>query len=370
MKILVTGAHGFIGKNLVCRLKNEGFGDIYEYTRESSAEDLKRYTSDCSFVFHIAGVNRPKDVSEFTGGNVSLTNELLAGLEDSGNKAPVLITSSIQAGIDNPYGVSKRSAEEAVYEHGIKNGTSVFIYRMPNVFGKWSRPDYNSAVATFCHNTARHLPITVNDRNHAMELVYVDDVVGEFIEDLKIDEMRQNEWMPLGCPIYSTSLGNVADIITSFGDMRNTLEVPDMSDPLTSKLYSTYLSFLPESDFSYPLLMHEDARGSFTEFIRTPDRGQFSVNISHPGITKGQHWHDSKNEKYLVVKGHGLIRFRKIGEELITDYHVSGEKLEAVDIPTGYTHCIINEGNEDMVTLMWANEVFDPEHPDTYREEV
>ncbi len=372
MKILVTGAGGFIGKNLVCRLRNKGFEDIFEYTRQSTEEDLKRYCAGCDFVFHLAGVNRPKEESEFEAGNAGLTRRLLSCLEEAGNTVPVVLSSSTQAESENAYGSSKRGAEEAVRAYGERNGIRVYIYRLPNVFGKWSRPEYNSAVATFCYQVARDLPIRVNDPEHPMKLVYIDDLTEEFA---KLPEHPERETGPDGIvvpgfPVYETKLGRIAETIQSFGKQRETYGVPQLSDALTSKLYSTYLSFLPRDGFSYPLKMNCDERGSFTEFIRTPDRGQVSVNVARPGITKGQHWHDSKNEKFLVVQGKGLIRFRKVGETEIIDYHVSGEKLEAVEIPTGYTHCIINEGDTDLITVMWASEAFDPEKPDTYHEEV
>ncbi len=379
MKILVTGAHGFIGRNLIMRLRNRGYTDIYEYVRGSSDEELKTFCSDAGFVFHLAGVNRPESEEEFWSGNRDLTKKLTDMLEQAGNCCPVIVSSSTQAeqaDKGNIYGASKKSAEETVYEYSQRTGAQVIIYRMPNVFGKWSRPNYNSAVATFCHNIARGLPITINDPEHTMHLAYIDDVVEEFTEDMEIllnggtvyGSGEKNT--ALRCPIYDSKLGYIAETIESFPLMRESLEIPKLIDPLISKLYSTYLSFLPEDGFAYRLNMKTDNRGSFTEFIRTPDRGQVSVNVSHPGIVKGQHWHDSKNEKFLVVQGRGLIRFRKIGEERIIDYHVSGDELTVVDIPTGYVHCIINEGDTDMVTIMWANESYDPERPDTYREEV
>ncbi len=379
MKILVTGAHGFIGKNLIMRLRNMGYDDISEYVRGSSDEELRAYCNAADFVFHLAGVNRPESEAEYWDGNRDLTTGLIGMLKETGRQIPVVISSSIQAGQSgegNVYGASKKSAEEAVYSYGADTGAKVMIYRLPNVFGKWSRPDYNSAVATFCHNIARGLPIKVNDPDRLMHLVYIDDVVEEFIEDMESmlkgesPEGCGKEYTAVRCPVYDIRLGYIAETIESFPHMRYSLEIPKLADPLISKLYSTYLSFLPEDGFSYKLNMKKDNRGSFTEFIRTADRGQVSVNVSHPGIVKGQHWHDSKNEKFLVVQGKGLIRFRKIGEEKTIDYHVSGEELTVVDIPTGYVHCIINEGDTDMVTIMWANETFDPERPDTYREEV
>ncbi len=384
MKILVTGARGFIGKNLVRRLLNAGYDDILEYVRESTEEELRRYCEEAEFVFHLAGVNRPESTQEFWDGNAGLTGKLVDFLEEAGNDCPLIVTSSTQAESEdeaNIYAASKRGAESAAFQHGKKTGSRVLIYRMPNVFGKWSRPNYNSAVATFCHNTARGLPITVNDPEHMMHLVYIDDLMSELVEDMEMltgaggrepgDIPGAGEpYASLRCAVYHAELGYIAETISGFPKLRESLGVPELSDAFVSKLYSTYLSFLPEDGFSYRLKMNKDDRGSFTEFIRTPDRGQVSVNITHPGIAKGNHWHDSKNEKFLVVKGEGLIRFRKIGEDDIIEYYVNGDELTAVDIPTGYTHSIINKGDTDMVTLMWASEAFDPEHPDTYYEDV
>ncbi len=372
MKILVTGAGGFIGKNLVCNLRSRGYKEVFEYTRNSSAEDLERFIGECDFVFHLAGVNRPLREEEFDEGNAQLTRRLTQKLKGRERAVPLLLTSSVQAGLDNRYGISKRAAEEAVFEYGRVNNAPVYVYRLPGVFGKWSRSDYNTVVATFCHRTARGEGVRVDDPERLLRLVYIDDVVEMFMRCLEAERAPENgkfAEIPEEL-IHEVTLGDLKDIITSFRKTRENLSVPDMSDRLVSRLYSTYLSFLPEDGFSYPLLTHSDARGSFTEFIRTEDRGQFSVNVAHPGIAKGQHWHNSKNEKFLVVRGEALIRFRKIGTSHITDYHVSGEKLEVVDIPTGYTHCIINVGSEDLVTLMWASEPFNPDRPDTYYEEV
>ncbi len=365
MKILVTGAKGFVGKNLCETLKRiDGF-DVMEYDIDTEKSLLKEYCSKCEFVCHLAGVNRPEKTEDFMNGNFGFTSELLDELKKNGNKSPLLITSSIQAALDNPYGVSKKAGEDLVFEYGREAGVEVFVYRMPNVFGKWSRPNYNSAVATFCHNIARDLPITVNDPNHDMNLVYVDDVVAEIINAIngkanKVDDFCSVE------PVYHVKLGYIADLIKSFKNSREERAIPDMSDGFTKALYSTYLSFLPEDKFSYPLKMNVDNRGSFTEIIRTFDRGQTSVNISKPGITKGNHWHHTKNEKFLVVYGKGVIRFRKIGEDKVIEYFVDGDNLEVVDIPTGYTHNIENLGDTDMVTIMWCNEPFDPDKPDTY----
>lgn len=369
MKILVTGAKGFIGKNLIAQLKNQGFLEIFEYDKDTLFSELDEFTRQCDFVFHLAGVNRPIDTREFMEGNFGFTSDLLDLLKKHDNKAPVLITSSIQAKLDNPYGQSKKAGEDLLFAYGQETGAKVLAYRLPNVFGKWCRPHYNSAVATFCHNIAHDLPIQVNDPNVVMNLVYIDDVIQEFMHALKGHEKREGNF----CYIKTThtvKLGEIADLIFSFKESREKRSIPDMSDPFTKKLYSTYLSYLPKNQFSYPLKMNIDHRGSFTEFIKTADRGQVSINISKPGITKGNHWHHTKNEKFLVVSGKGIIKFRRIDSDEVIEYQVSGEQLEVIDIPTGYTHNIINTGNENMVTVMWANEAFDPEKPDTYFLEV
>lgn len=369
MKILVTGAYGFIGKNLIAELKNRGYDDIYEYDLDCDEKALDEYTKDCEFVFHLAGVNRPKDTKEFMEGNFGFTSVLLDKLKQNDNKATVLITSSIQALLDNPYGISKKAGEELMFNYSKETGAKVYVYRLPNVFGKWCRPNYNSAVATFCYNIAHGLDITVNDPSVVMNLVYIDDVVNEFISAM---EGKPNIIEGYGkVPTeHTVLLGKIAEMIQSFKDSRKNLEVPLMADGFEKKLYSTYLSYLPLDDLAYDLNMHIDNRGSFTEFLRTKERGQVSVNISKPGITKGNHWHNTKNEKFLVVKGEGRISFRKVGEDEVIDYFVSGEKLTVVDIPTGYTHSITNVGTEDMITVMWANEPFDPDKPDTYVENV
>lgn len=425
VKVLVTGANGFIGKNLIAELVNRGKKQgkqvvvhkeipkknqgekperesenqtedlfvIQYFTHDMPVEALKELVKDCGFIFHFAGVNRPKEEKEFEEGNTELTRRLLSFLESEKIMAPVLISSSTQAELDNAYGKSKKMAEDEVLSYSRRNQVPVFVYRLPNVFGKWSRPNYNTVAATFCHNIAHGLPIQVNHAEHKLTLAYIDDVVEAFLgksaaflwgENENGKKEKEADFMEgVSCPqaegngpylsipvTHEVTLGRLAEVISSFPEMRKNLEVPDMGDALTRKLYSMYLSYLPEEDFSYPLTMHEDARGSFTEFLRTHERGQVSVNISRPGITKGNHWHHSKNEKFLVVKGTGVIRFRKAGEEKVIEYPVSGEKLEVVDIPTGYTHNITNTGDEDMVTVMWANESFDPERPDTFYEEV
>jgi len=380
MKILVTGANGFVGKNLCAALKNIADGkdktyditpDItvlpYDLGTEPSLLDV--YCKDCDFVVHLAGVNRPETEAEFMEGNFGFASTLLDTLKKHGNTCPVLVSSSIQAELDNPYGRSKKAGEDLMFAYGEETGAKVMIYRLPNLFGKWCRPNYNSAVATFCHNIARDLPITVNNREVNMTLVYIDDLVSEIISAIIGTENREGVYCKV--PVeHKITLGEIVDLLYSFKESRETKLVPDLSDGFTKKLHATYLSYLPADGFSYPLKMNIDDRGSFTEILRTADRGQFSVNISKPGITKGNHWHNTKNEKFLVVSGKGVIRFRKPDETDVYEYFVSGDKLEVVDIPVGYTHNIENLGDSDMVTFMWCNECFDPDKPDTFFEPI
>ena len=368
MRVLVTGANGFVGKNLCLALGRTEGVEVFRYDLGNTRAELEEWAGTCDFVFHLAGVNRPKDPAEFARGNAGFTEELLSVL--SRRPVPVLLSSSIQAALDNDYGKSKAAAEEAVRAYGARTGAPVYVYRLANVFGKWCRPNYNSAVATWCHNIARDLPIQVRDPAATVTLVYIDDVVESFIGCLEPRNTR-NEILSVE-PSYTRTLGEIAELVRSFHDEPKTLDVPDQRDGFAKKLYATYLSYLPEDQFAYPLTMHEDNRGSFTEILHTAERGQVSVNVSHPGITKGQHWHHTKHEKFLVVSGEGAIRFRKMDDpdaQVIT-YRVSGAKLEVVRIPPGYTHNIENLGTTDMVTVMWANEVFDPQRPDTFREEV
>lgn len=302
-------------------------------------------------------------------GNFGFTSKLLETLKKYKNTCPFMLSSSIQAVLDNPYGKSKKAGEDLVFAYGKDTGARVLVYRFPNVFGKWCRPNYNSVIATFCYNIARDLPITVNDPKVVMKLAYIDDVVEELIKALEGKETRVEDFCEVPV-VYTITLGEIVDLIYSFKKSRKDISVPDMSDEFTRKLYSTYLSYLPEDSFCYALKMNIDQRGSFTEFIKTSDRGQVSVNISRPGITKGNHWHHTKNEKFLVVSGKGVIRFRKIGSDEVIEYYVSSDKLKVIDIPPGYTHNIENLGDTDMVTIMWANECYNPDKPDTYFEEV
>lgn len=369
MKILVTGSNGFVGKNLVCELKSIDHDELYLYDVDTTPSLLDSYTKDCEFVFHLAGVNRPKEQEEFMTGNFGFTSTLLDSLKKNGNTCPVLITSSIQAALDNPYGKSKKAGEDLMFSYAAETGSTVHVFRLPNVFGKWCKPNYNSVVATFCHNIANDLPIQVNDPEVVLNLVYIDDVIQSFINALK-GEVTKNGSFCVVSTVYTIKLGKIVELLEGFKASRINLSVPDMSSAYEKVLYSTYLSYLPTDRFSYPLKMNKDERGSFTEIIRTVERGQFSVNVSKVGITKGNHWHHTKNEKFLVVSGNALVQLRKIETEEVIDYHVSGEKMEVVDIPPGYTHNIVNEGTTDLVTFMWANEPFNPDKPDTIFEKV
>lgn len=367
--ILITGAGGFVGRNLVATLHAMGCRDLLLFEKDDTADTLADYCRRAAFVVHLAGINRPKDPSEFYSGNAGLTDTMLHLLAESGNKAPVLVTSSIQAALDNDYGKSKKQAEDAIFAHGKTTGAPVYVFRMEGVFGKWCRPNYNSVVATFCHNIARGLPIEVRDPAYELPLVYIDDVICCILDAMRSGKVECDaEGYCRIHPVHRVTLGHLAELINSFAEARRgSLAVPYLADgSFEKKLYSTYLSYLPTDQFAYDLNMHCDDRGSFTEVLRSPERGQVSVNISRPGIVKGNHWHHTKNEKFLVVQGEGVIRFRRIDCDEVIEYHVSGKKLQVVDIPCGYTHNIENVGSEDMVTLMWANECFDPDHPDTF----
>lgn len=367
MHILITGANGFMGRNLrhaLLALRPEDTLSLIDI--RSAPEELQTAAEQADFVFHLAGVNRPQDPAEFMTGNGDFSRELMQLLEN-GKKPPVVLSSSIQAALDNPYGQSKRAAEDAVRAYGERCGAPVYIYRLPNAFGKWSRPNYNSAVATFCHNIARGLPITVNDPSVRLRLCYIDDIVSEFLLALQGVPTLAEDGLCEVRPVHEILLGDMAAMIQSFRDMRDRLDTPDQSDPFTAKLYATYLSFLPPEDFARTAVTHTDARGSFTELVHMGGHGQVSVNISKPHITKGEHWHHTKHEKFIVIAGEGVIRFRKLDDSTVLTYRVSGDVFQVVDIPPGYTHNIENTGDTDMITVMWANECFDPARPDTFR---
>lgn len=369
MRVLVTGAKGFIGKNLIAELNFKGYSDILKFDKDTDASVLDDYCKAADFVFHLAGVNRPIKQEEFMNGNFGFTSILLNTLKKHKNTCPVMIASSIQANLNNPYGKSKKAGEDLLLCYSKETGAKVLIYRYPNVFGKWCKPNYNSAVTTFCHNIANNLPVVLNDPSVRLELVYIDDVVEELINALEGKENIVGEFCEV--PVrYTITLRKIVDLLYSFRDSREERSIPNMADLFTKKLYSTYLSYLPEDQFSYNLKMNVDNRGSFTEFIKSFDRGQVSVNISKPRTTKGNHWHRTKNEKFLVVSGKGLIRFRKIDSDKVIEYYVSGEKMEVVDIPIGYVHSITNIGDESLITIIWSNELYDPKKTDTIYSEV
>ena len=371
MKVLVTGAKGFIGKNLITELSRLEDTTVYEFDVDTEVTFLDEYCKDCDFVFNLAGVNRPENVEEFMKGNFGFATTLVDTLKKYGNTCPIMNSSSIQAKLDNPYGKSKKAGEDMLFEYGKETGAKIYIYRFPNVFGKWCRPNYNSAVATFCNNIANDLPIQVNDRRTQMQLVYIDDVVEELLAALKGEpHVDASGYCYVPC-VHEITLGEIVDLLYSFRESRTNFVIPNMPEnSFAKKLYSTYLSYLPKDGFSYPLVMHKDNRGSFTEILKSTNVGQVSVNISKPGIEKGNHWHHTKNEKFVVVSGKGVIKFRKYDSDEVIEYKVSGEELTVVDIPTGYTHSIVNEGENDLVTLMWCNECFNPDKPDTIFEPV
>lgn len=398
MNVLITGAKGFVGRNLVASLENIRDGkdrtrdiavdEIYEYDIDTEPSLLDEYCRDCDFVFNLAGVNRPKNDEEFMEGNFGFASILLDTLKRYNNTCPIMLSSSIQATMmgryaGSEYGKSKLAGEKLFLDYADETGAKVLIYRFPNLFGKWCRPNYNSAVATFCHNIANDLPVQVNDRSTELELLYIDDLVDEMIDALSghehhcefdgMDAVGDENGRYCHVPTtHKATLGEIVDLLHSFRDQPSTLIIPEIpNNSLAKKLYSTYLSYLPKEKTIFPLKMNIDERGSFTELLKTDKCGQFSVNISKPGITKGQHWHHSKWEFFIVVSGHGLIQERKIGTDEIIEFEVSGKKIEAVHMLPGYTHNIINlSDTEDLVTVMWANESFDPNHPDTFFEEV
>jgi len=365
MNILITGAEGFIGKNLHHWLSNVWKEDTiltYDIGVSTNGKTLAELCRQADFVFHLAGVNRPIDPKEFEDGNAALTREIVNYCRQ-GKCPPIVLSSSAQAAQANPYGESKKAAEDVVFSYAKDTGSPVYVFRLPGVFGKWSRPNYNTVVATFCHNIANDLPVEIRDPEFELSLVYIDDVCRCFAGALAGQVEKDGGFCTVD-PVHCISLGQLADMVRSFKSSRQTLNILDMSDPLTLKLYSTYLSYLPK--FSYPLATHADERGAFAEFVKSPTSGQVSVNITKPGYTKGNHWHQTKVEKFFTVGGQGVIRLRKIDEQTIYEYHVSSNKLEVVDIPPGYTHTITNTGIEDLVTIIWVNEIFDPNNPDTF----
>ena len=362
MKILIMGGYGFITKNLIARLESQNDKNyiIYKYDIETPYEQLNEYTKHCDFVYNIEEDYIPKNKESF--------NEILELLEKNNNSCPVLYTSYIQVKQDVVHAKSKRSAEEALKQHAKKVDGKAIIYRLTNTFGKWAKPNSHSLIATFCYNIARDLDISIRDSDYSMDFYYIDDVIDSFFDQLYGNVLPDADsiYRLDNSLIYSITLGKLADLIDSFRLSRVNNSIPNMSDDFTKKLYSTYMSYLPFDTFSYSLNMNKDERGSFTEIFKTIDRGQFSVNITKPGVTKGEHWHNTKCEKFLVVSGRALIQYRKVGDEEILNYYVSSEQMEVLDIPVGYTHNIKNIGDDDLVTLMWVNENFDPEKMDTY----
>ena len=369
MRVLVTGANGFIGKNLLLHFQEKGGIDVVPFTREHSIDDLPALLEGVDWVFHLAGINRPQNSEEFVIGNSGLTEQLCAAVKACGREVPVVYTSSIQAERDNDYGSSKRAAEDALLALQQDTGNPVFIYRLPNVFGKWARPNYNSAVATFCHNVARDLPIQINDPSAVIRLVYIDDVVDNFMALLagieSISPRIDNAYVEVA-PEYRISVGELADQLNRFKATRDNLITEPVGKGLVRALYSTYVSYLPPERFTYPVQQHGDARGVFVEMLKTPDAGQFSFFTAHPGITRGGHYHHSKTEKFLVIKGKACFRFRHMLTGEFYELHTSGEQSEIVETVPGWTHDVTNVGNDELICMLWANEIFDRDKPDTF----
>ncbi len=386
MRVLVTGSQGFIGRNLIAHLQRSDDIEIFGYDLANTPEQLDAWLAQADFVYHLAGVNRPQREEEFFQGNTDFTRAICQRLARRIDPPPILLSSSIQAELDNPYGRSKRLAEEAVMDYARETGARAIIYRLTNVFGKWSRPNYNTVVATFCYNITHDLPITISDPNRVVRLIHIDDVVRAFISELQRSEVRgqgageQVLWRTVE-PEYPVTLGRLAELIRSFRAMRQTLLTPDFNDPFVKKLYGMYLTYLDEDDFAYDLTQRCDERGCLAEFMKSPHFGQIFVSRTKPGVTRGNHFHHTKAEKFLVLEGEAVIRFRKIqnargpegqrgSEPEVIEYRVSGKDFRVLDIPPGYTHNIENVGDTDVITLFWASEIFDPEAPDTYYEEV
>jgi UDP-2-acetamido-2,6-beta-L-arabino-hexul-4-ose reductase len=363
MRIVITGAHGFIGANLRIRLREIGYDDIVSVTRATSHQDLVTALAAADFVFHLAGVNRPQAESEFVSGNLTFTERLCDMLAASGRPTPIVFSSSTQAALDNPYGRSKRAAEDALLGYARRSGAAVYLFRLTNVFGKWARPNYNSAVATFCHNTAHGLPITVNDRTAKLRLIYIDDVVEAFLRCLT--EPKPGGGHVDAGPVYETTVGEVADIVRGFAESRVSLLSPPVGIGLVRALYSTYVSYLPVASFAYRVPQHGDPRGTFMEVLKTPDCGQFSYFTAHPGVTRGEHYHHSKTEKFVVIRGKARFRFRQIETGETCEIVVQGGEGQIVETVPGWAHDITNVGDDELIVMLWANEIFDRARPDT-----
>lgn len=363
MKVLVTGADGFIAKNLIVHLQRDEDVRLYLYTKKDSLSILEAYVKEVDFIFHLAGVNRPKNVSEFYEGNTSLTKKIVEFLFNSSKSIPILLSSSIQVTLDNDYAKSKLEAEKILLEYGKNTATSVYIYRLPNVFGKWSKANYNSVISSWCHNVANDLEIQVNNRETELNLVYIDDVVKSFIEVLK--NKSDKSYIEIE-RVYTKTLGEIEELLYSFKNNRETLFMPEVGSGFKRALYATYLSYLPTDSFSYTLNGHQDERGTFYEILKTIDNGQFSLSTTAPGVERGGHYHHTKNEKFLVVKGEALIQLRNILSDEIVEYKVTAQKMQVVEMIPGYTHNIKNIGTDELILLLWANENFDQNNPDTY----
>ena len=370
--VLVTGAKGFIGKNLIVRLEELNNIKIKSFDKEEDIDTLKKFLGEADFIFHLAGVNRPEKVEEFKKVNVGLTKTLIEVLEEMDKKIPVAITSSVQAELDNPYGKSKKRAEDELIKYCNRNNVPVYIYRLPNVFGKWSKPNYNSVVSTFCYNISHDLDIMISNPEKELELVYIDDVVDEFIKLLFRKDNNFKEYFYSIKRTFKVTLGELADKLYEIRDIRKTLIVPNLSEDFMKYLHATYLSYLDKDDLLYEMDLKEDNRGSFVELIKSKTFGQVSISRSKKGVVRGNHYHNTKNEKFCVMQGKAVVKLRNILDDKIISYYVSGDKIEIVDIPPGYTHSIENltEGDGEMILLIWANEIFDPENPDTYYCEV
>lgn len=364
MKVLITGANGFVGKNLSAQLRERSEIEVLPFTRQSTIEQLQQHIGHADFIFHLAGINRPSNLTDFATGNAELTQTLCDLIAQSGRKIPVVYTSSIQAERDNPYGNSKRKAESALTELALEMGGGVHIFRLPNVFGKWCRPNYNSAVATFCHNICRDIPIQINNPNTEVTLVYIDDVISRFVQ--LMDEQTNEGMFAKAEPEYVTTVGKLADQILAFKHSRRTLVTERVGNGFVRALYATYVSYLPPVAFSYTVPQYGDPRGVFVEMLKTQDSGQFSYFTAHPGVTRGSHYHHSKTEKFLVIKGEARFGFRHIVTDEYYAINTSGSKPEIVETVPGWTHDITNIGKDEMIVMLWANEIFDREHPDTY----